>query len=186
MTPQSQLTLTEFLEDPQYGDRHEFINGEAVRKMSPKRYHSRMQRALIRILEDWGETRGEIGVEWAVTLTRNGRDWAPIPDVLYISHDRLPSSEIEDIPCPVPPDLAIEIISEGQTFGELAEKATDYLKAGVLRVWVVDTRSQIITVFFPDSPPQTYKGDRTLSDPIFPELEMTPRRLFQQAGIPEK
>ncbi|MEB3882011.1 Uma2 family endonuclease [Lyngbya sp. CCY1209] len=186
MTPQSQLTLTEFLEDPQYGDRHEFINGEAVQKMSPKFFHASLQTQLLLLLYSWGQKRGVVATEWAVALKRDGRDWAPIPDLLYISNDRLPSSDIEDIPCPVPPDLAIEIISPGQTFGELSEKATDYLAAGVLRVWVVDTRSQIITVFFPDSPPQTYKGDRTLSDSIFPELKITPRRLFQQAGIPEK
>ena len=40
----------------------------------------------------------------------------------------------------------IEIISPGQTFGDMIEKATYYLQAGVSLVWVVDTISQAITV----------------------------------------
>ncbi|WP_277878045.1 Uma2 family endonuclease [Leptolyngbya sp. FACHB-261] len=43
-----------------------------------------------------------------------------------------------DEACPIAPELVIEIISPGQTFGEMTQKATDYLSAGVLRVWIVD------------------------------------------------
>jgi Uma2 family endonuclease len=88
-----------------------------------------------------------------------------------------------DEPCPIPPDLAIEIVSPGQSFGEMAEKATDYLAAGVLRVWVVDPRSQSITVFAPDMLPVTYRGDRLLTDEILPEFSLTARSLFVSAGI---
>ena len=186
MKTQENLTLTEFLEDPKYSDRYEFINGEAVQKMSPKFFHASLQTQLLLLLYSWSQGRGRIATEWAIALKRYDQNWIPIPDISYISFDRLSPEWIEDTPCPIPPDLAIEIISPGQTFGELSEKATDYLKAGVLRVWVIDTRSQIITVFFPDSPPQTYKGDRTLSDTIFPELEITPQQLFQKAGIPKQ
>ena len=84
----------------------------------------------------------------------------PVPDLLYISNERLTLDEFEDGPCPVPPELAIEIISPDQTFGEMAEKATDYLNAGVLRVWVVDPKAKSITVFAPDTAPTTYRGER--------------------------
>jgi Uma2 family endonuclease len=42
------------------------------------------------------------------------------------------------------PELVIEIISPGQTFAELTEKATNYLVAGVERVWVVDSKAQSV------------------------------------------
>ena len=39
--------------------------------------------------------------------------------------------DLLDEACPVAPELVIEIISPGQTFGDLAEKSADYLQAGV-------------------------------------------------------
>jgi Uma2 family endonuclease len=107
----------------------------------------------------------------------------PIPDLLYVSYDRLAADWPEDGPCPVAPELVIEIISPGQTFGEMVEKATDYLSAGVLRVWVVDPKAQSITVFSADAAPVTYRGDRSLTDPLFPGLEFTSQQVFQKAGL---
>ena len=81
------------------------------------------------------------------------------------------------------PDLVIEIISPGQTFGQLTTKARDYLDAGVLRVWVVDSQARSITVFYPDAPPQTYMGDTLLIDSLFEGLELTAEQVFNKAGI---
>jgi Uma2 family endonuclease len=52
---------------------------------------------------------------------------------------------IENEACPIPPDLVIEIISPDQSFGEMSAKATDYLDAGVMRVWVIDPKSKTVT-----------------------------------------
>jgi Uma2 family endonuclease len=182
----TELTLEEFLALPEgEGDiTYELIDGQAVPKMSPKKFHSRLTRTLIKILEQWGEERGEIGVEWAVKLTRKRRDWAPTPDLLYISYERLSPDWNEDEACPVVPELVIEIISPGQSFGQLAAKARDYLDAKVLRVWVVDSQARSITVFYPDAPPQTYMGDMLLTDSLFEGLEFTAEQVFQMAKIP--
>jgi len=168
---------------PKSCDRDELIEGNIVPKMAPQRFHSKTQRALLRYLEDWGESRGEIGLEWSVILQRQGQDWVPIPDLLFVSQEHLPEN-LGDEPCPVPPDLAIEIISPSQSFGEMAEKAMDYLNAGVLRVWVVDTQAKSITVFAPDSMPITYRGnERILTDSALPELNLTAHALFKKAGL---
>lgn len=89
----------------------------------------------------------------------------PIPDILYISNERLPLDWDKERACSIPPDLVIEIISPfgfesdarrlanatlsqstetaktatlspEQTFGQMAAKAKDYLDAKVLRVWI--------------------------------------------------
>jgi Uma2 family endonuclease len=177
------LTLQEFLALPEGEPYYELIDGEAVPKVSPKRFHSKTCRSLIRLLEPYLEDRGELGVEWAVTLTRQSKSWVPIPDLLYISNARLPLDEFEDGPCPVAPELVIEIISPDQTFGMMTEKAVDYLSAGVLRVWVVDPKAQSITIFMPEAVPITYKGDRILTDLLFPSLELTAQQVFQKAGL---
>jgi Uma2 family endonuclease len=177
------LTLQEFLSLPEGEPYHELMNGEAIPQVSPKRFHCGIQKALLFLLDPWTENRGFFYQEWAVILTRQGQDWVPIPDLLYVSYNRLAADWPEDGPCPVAPELVIEIISPGQTFGEMIEKAADYLSAGVLRVWVVDPKARSITVFMPNAVPVTYRGDRPLTDLLFPGLEPTAQKVFQKAGL---
>ncbi|NEO37175.1 MAG: Uma2 family endonuclease [Moorea sp. SIOASIH] len=180
------LTLEEFLAMPSTDVTYELVEGVAVPKMSPKRFHARVTGALYTLLDQWCQEKGEVNPEWAIVLQRHGQDWVPVPDLIYISVQRLPSEVIEDEACPVPPELAIEIISPGQTFGQLAEKATDYLEAGVLRVWVVDPQARSITVFYPDAPPRTYTKAALITDSLFEGLELTPQQVFGKARLPQK
>jgi Uma2 family endonuclease len=179
-----QLTLQEFLNLPEEDITYELVNGEAKPKMSPKRFHSRLTIALCIILAQWAENKGEVGVEWAVILKKRGKDWVPVPDLLYISYARFSSDVIENEACPIPPDLVIEIISPDQSFGEMSAKATDYLDAGVMRVWVIDPKSKTVTIFYPDVRPQTKRGTDSLEDALFPGLVISAEQIFNQAGIP--
>ncbi len=180
----TQLTIEEFLALPEEDITYELVDGEAKPKMSPKRFHSKLTLILALLLNQWAQNLGEVGIEWAVTLKRKGRDWVPVPDLLYISYTRLNRNIVIDEACPVPPELAIEIISPNQTFAEMTEKATDYLHAGVLRVWVVDAKAKAITIFYPDKPPHTTRGTDTLADSLLEGITFTPQDVFQQAGIP--
>jgi len=181
--PPKPLTLAEYLALPESETGYELIDGQAIAKMSPKWLHATSTGSLHLIFHTWSQDRGRVGIEWAVTLMRRGQDWVPIPDLLYVSNDRLPRDWQEDAPCPVPPELAIEIISPDQTFGTMLEKAMDYLAAGVLRVWVVDPRARSITVFYPDAPPRTFTGEMLLTDEVLPDLQLTAQQVFQQAGL---
>ncbi|MEH2176163.1 Uma2 family endonuclease [Nostoc sp.] len=182
----NQLTLQEFLNlPPGEGDiTYELVDGQAIPKMSPKFFHAKLTRVILNLIEQSCEGKGEVCPEWAVALTRRGRDWMPIPDILYISYERLPANWDENEACPVPPDLVIEIISPGQTFGQMAAKAKDYLDAKVLRVWVLDSKARSITVFYPDAAPQTYMGEELLTDSLFEGLQFTVEQVFQKAKIP--
>jgi Uma2 family endonuclease len=154
---------------------YELIDGVAVAKVSPKYFHSRSTGKIYAILNDWAVNWGRVGIEWAIDLND---DFTPVPDLIYISFDRLPITWQENAACPVAPELAIEIISPGQTFGQMIQKASIYLKNNVLRVWIVDPSSQSLTVFYSDAAPVTYTGEQLISDPIFPELSIVTDRLF--------
>jgi Uma2 family endonuclease len=182
---QYRLTLKEFLAMPESDITYELVEGEARPKMSPKRFHSAVQKALLRLIEEWCRETGEVYPEWAIALKRQGEDWVPVPDLTYVSYQRLPVEVMEDEACSVPPDLAIEIISQGQTFGQLVKKATDYLEAGVLRVWVVDPQARSITVFYPDAPPRTYTKDALITDSLVEGLRLTPQQIFGEARLPD-
>jgi Uma2 family endonuclease len=178
------LTLQEYLALPAADGVYELIDGQAVAKVSPKFFHAGSQKILLRLLDDWciQQQCGQVYPEWAIALQRNQVDWVPVPDLTYVSYDRLAADWAEDAPCPVPPELAIEIISPDQTFGAMIEKATDYLVAGVSRVWVVDPRAKSITVFYPDAPPRTYTGDMVVTDAVLPGLELAVQRAFRSGG----
>jgi Uma2 family endonuclease len=65
----------------------------------------------------------------------------------------------------------------------MTEKATDYLKAKVQRVWIIDSIAKTITIFYPDILPQTKRGTDSLEDSLFEGLQITPQLIFQQARI---
>ncbi len=176
----TKFSLQEFLSMPESDDRTELVNGEIVVKVSPKYKHSTSQLRLLLVLNQWCESFscGRVRPEWAVVLKRKGVDWVPVPDLTYVSYDRLSADWEEDEPSPVLPELVIEIISPGQSFGEMTSKATDYLLAGVDRVWIVDNQAQSVTVFGNSEFPQTFWINDTISDDLLPELAIALLDIF--------
>jgi Uma2 family endonuclease len=180
---QQKMTLEEFLRLPEFDESFELVDGDVVLKMSPKFFHSRLTSVFWTELSSLSSGIGKVTIEWSVVLKRRDRDWVPVPDLLYVSYDRLAADWREDAPCPALPELAIEIVSPEQKFNQIAQKATDYLSAGLDRVWVVYPPMRSITVFYADRPPETYQGDRVLTDEIFPNLAVTAEQFFVKAGI---
>lgn len=178
----TKLTLQEFLALPEGNINYEFVNGQAVPKVSPKAFHSALQAALIVLMRTWCKGKGRVYPEWAIILKRQGEDWSPVPDVTYISYERLPATWKRNEACPVPPELVIEIISPGQTIKEFEGKAKDYFNAGVLRVWVVDPEVISIRVFYPDGS-QLYTDTTSITDTLLPGLELTVIQVFAEAEL---
>ncbi len=183
MTTGTKLTLDEFWALPEGETAYELVDGEAVSKVSPKYFHSFLQGALYRLIYAWSKGKGRVAPEWAVTLERHDVPWVPAPDVTYVSYERLPSSWRRNEACPVPCDLAIEIISPGQTLREFEEKASDYFAAGVLRVWVVDPEAMAIRVFSPDGKVILYTETMPIVDAMLPGLKLTTAQIFEEAEL---
>ena len=71
-----------------------------------------------------------------------------IPDVSFISLDRLPGGEIPDEPIPLlVPDLAVEVISRSNTRKEMDDKLQEYFEKGVRLVWYVRPRTRVVDVY---------------------------------------
>lgn len=177
------LTLEEFLALPEEETAFELVDGRAIPKMSPKYFHSSLQKTLLRLIEDCCKGKGRILPEWAVVLQRNGFDWVPTPDLTYVSYDRLPKQWKRNEACPVPCTLAIEIVSPGQTFDEFEQKARDYLNAGCDRVWVVEPDAIKLTAFFSSGEQVVYEGDRLLEDELLPGFSLSIAQIWQEAEL---
>jgi Uma2 family endonuclease len=72
------------------------------------------------------------------------------PDVSFVAAGRLPDEEPAVAYDRLAPDLAVEVISPGDTVHELDEKVEEYLSAGVHLVWVINPELQIVRVHKPD------------------------------------
>ncbi|MEB3335920.1 MAG: Uma2 family endonuclease [Leptolyngbyaceae bacterium] len=178
------LTLPEFLAMPEADRTYEFVEGRAIPKTLPRFLHTSLQKALLILLDTWCRGRGRVELEWGVILKRRGEDWVPVPDLTYFSYHRLAADWLEDSAYPVPPELVVDIISTQKSFGEILEKATDYLAAGIDRVWVLDSQVKSITVFAPNAQPRIYQKHQAIFDPLFPDLHLTAQEVFQRAGLP--
>ena len=179
----TKLTLAEFLDLPDGDVYYELVDGLAVPKMSPKFFHSTLQFALCRVIRAWCKGQGRVLPEWAILLKRQGKDWAPVLDLTYISYERLPKSWRRNEACPAIPELVIEIISPDQSMKEFEEKAKDYLAAGIPRVWVVDPEAILIRSFLTDGSSQVYTDNMPIVDELLPGLELTTRQIFEEAEL---
>ena len=75
-------------------------------------------------------------------------DLVRIPDVSYISWERLPGGEIPEAPIPlVVPDLVVEVISRSNTPKEMADKLREYFEKGVRLVWYVRPKARVVDVY---------------------------------------
>ena len=72
------------------------------------------------------------------------------PDVSFVTFGRLPDEEPSDAYDYLAPDLAVEVISPGDTVRELEAKVDEYLRAGVRLVWVINPDLKTLTVHRPD------------------------------------
>jgi Uma2 family endonuclease len=71
-----------------------------------------------------------------------------IPDVAYVSRQRLPGGRVPNDPVPhLVPDLVVEVLSKSNTEPEMARKRREYFEAGVRLLWVVDLDARTATVF---------------------------------------
>ena len=72
------------------------------------------------------------------------------PDVSFIRAERL-GDETDDSFIVGAPDLAVEVLSPGNTLAEMIEKARQYLAGGAKLVWLVNTKSKEVEVWRQDS-----------------------------------
>jgi Uma2 family endonuclease len=90
-------------------------------------------------------------------------DLVRMPDVSYVSNERLPAPNAPRRPVPqLAPDLAVEVLSEGNTVREMRRKRREYFAAGVRLVWIVDPKARTVDVYTKPQNPVTLEEDELL------------------------
>ena len=125
----------------------ELVDGILVEKVTSS-FESRLAGTLIYLIEAYlekhnlGVVLGEAGfLKLSAGLVR-------APDVSFIRWERFANGEFPDEAIwQVAPDLAVEILSKGNTEEEMRRKVREYLKAGACQVWLVDPESRTARIF---------------------------------------
>jgi len=107
-------------------------------------------------------------------------DQVRIPDVCFISWERFPNRQLPPEPIPaVAPDLAVEVLSEGNTEGEMERKLRDYFAAGVRLVWYIDPKTRSARVYTaPDHCERVDENGILPGGEVLPGFELPMKDLF--------
>jgi Uma2 family endonuclease len=103
-----------------------------------------------------------------------------IPDVSFVSWDKLPARELPDQAiADLVPDLAVEVISKRNTPGEMRRKLRDYFLAGVRLVWLIYPKTQTAEVYrAPDRKRRVGKTGALDGEDVLPGFKLPLSELF--------
>lgn len=157
------MTAAELEQLPDDGFRYELVNGE-LRQMPPTggEHGDRAMRLSAPLAVH--VYQNDLGIVLAAETGFKIDDFnVRAPDCAFVSNDRL---KLQGLPrgfFPFAPDLAVEVISPGDTKAEVKEKAEWWLAVGTRLVWVVDPKRQTVTAYHAASGKTTiYKLGDTL------------------------
>ena len=105
-----------------------------------------------------------------------------LPDLALIRWERYPNRQRPREPVPtLAPDLAIEILSEGNTPAEMARKRREYFQAGTLLVWQIDPRRREVDVYTgPEQHVTLTEADILHGEPLLPGFTLPVAELFRR------
>ena len=136
------MTLAEFLESDLEG--YEYVKGELVPMLPKSMELGRISTNVVLSLGLYVRENQKGRIYTPYTAFKVG-EWGLIPDVAFLSNANVPDKF--SAASPVPPDLAVEIVSQTDTSAQVEEKAFAYLEAGTQLVWVLKPQSKTVTVY---------------------------------------
>ncbi|MGP0070331.1 MAG: Uma2 family endonuclease [Bryobacteraceae bacterium] len=141
MSAVSPLTIEDFERLPDaLAINHELEDGKLVEVSGNTLIHNRLRDAFISLLRDYVKKNGlgEIVSEQEFDFGGNAHG----PDVSFFGTDKLRLCDGKRRVQRFVPDLAIEIVSENDTFKKLVRKADRYRKCGTNEAWIIDPDSR--------------------------------------------
>ena len=152
------MTLAEFLENDVEG--YEYAKGELVPMSPPSQEHGEISVKVIRYLDRHVHENG-LGKVYTAETTFQVGERVLKPDVAFVSTDRLGGDKTKGFP--IPPDVAIEVVSPTDAQARIVNKAFAYLAAGTRLVWVLEPVSKTVTVYRSESDIEMLTREDTLT-----------------------
>jgi Uma2 family endonuclease len=174
----SPLTIDDFEQLPdELALNHELEDGKLVEVSGNTLRHNRLRDYLVSLLRDYIKKNGlgELVSEQEFDFGGNVHG----PDVTFYGPDKLRLCEEARRVQRFVPDLAIEIVSESDTFKKLTRKADRYRKCGTKEVWIIDPDSRI-SFLYSDAIDTILREDGLLQSSLIPGFSIRLGDLFDQ------
>jgi Uma2 family endonuclease len=173
-------TAEELLAMPDDGYRYELIKGE-LRRMSPAGGpHGRSAMRVGWRLAEYVEANN-LGVVFAAETgfrLTSDPDTVRAPDAAFVSRQRIEQIGMPRGYWPGAPDLAVEVVSPGDTFTEVEDKVVDWLTAGTKMVVVVNPDKRTVSVYRGASAMLLTDKDTLSGDEVVPGWSVAVKDLF--------
>jgi Uma2 family endonuclease len=131
------------------GQRRELVRGE-LRVMAPAGWeHGCVAATVAALLTNHARATGSgraCGAETGFVLSSDP-DTVRAPDAAFVANERVEKVGRTEKYWLGAPDLAVEVVSPGDSFGEVQEKALEWLAAGAIAVLVLDPPERSATVY---------------------------------------
>jgi Uma2 family endonuclease len=177
---QRSMTLDEFLALPEEEPALEFEpDGTVTQKVSPKGRHSSLQGEFIKLIDAFGIPRRLARAFPELRTVFGGA--AYVPDVAVYRWERIPPTAEGEVPDDFtePPDIAVEIISPGQTVTTLVRKCIWYVEHDVTLALLVDPVDRSVLLFRPNAIPRALRATDAIDlSEVLPGFEATVDQLF--------
>jgi Uma2 family endonuclease len=148
-TPEKKVwTDEEFIALPDDGHHYEIVNGELIDMGNSGALHGYICSLLLSTLMVYvlPKKLGVILDSSTAFKMKNGNKRSP--DISFFAKERLQG--LEELPTGFlegAPDLAVEVLSPGNTVEEIDDKLVEYFENGTRLAWVVNPRQQYILVY---------------------------------------
>ncbi len=179
VTSGKRLTLDEFLHLPEAEPALEFLDGVVSQKVSPKSYHGALQFELAHVINVFARPRKLARVFTETRVTFAGA--SVVPDLIVFRWERVPTNAQGRMARDffLPPDIAVEIVSPGQSVTALDRRCRWYVANGVQVALLILPDDESVRVFRPNQNPRTLRDSDVIEfGDVLPGFGLTVRDLF--------
>lgn len=143
------MTADELLAMPDDDWRYELVKGELIRMAPAGSEHGEVAMDLAGPLHQHVKAHnlGKVYAAETGFKLESNPDTVRAPDIAFIRRERVEQIGRPKGFWPGAPDLAVEVVSPGDTVNEVEEKVGEWLAAGAGVVWVVSPKLRTITVY---------------------------------------
>jgi len=174
---------------PDDGKRYEIIDGELYVSKQPHWQHQFVTGRIFQLLQSWSDQTAAGMANLAPGLIFADDDDV-VPDVIWISHERLLTALWEDGKLHTSPELVVEVLSPGSS-NERRDRELKlklYSRRGADEYWIVNWREQRVEVYRRQNAALTLQATLNESDllqsPLLPGFSCRVRQLFASIAEP--
>ena len=155
---------------------YELVEGELVPSSSATPRHTRTRGRAERLANSYFD-RNPIGNAFGELDCRLSNDTVRRPDLSIFLGERARQIDMDKIPAPCAPDIAVEVLSPSESAVDVRRKVRDYLRAGTREVWLFDHSNGEVLVHS-STGIRVLQGADTLESPLLPGFSVGIADLF--------